>query len=58
MPTLSKIFQKAFSTKGENRGLGLSNLKEIINNYKNVSLDTAIETEEFIQNIEISHKLK
>jgi two-component system sensor histidine kinase AgrC len=58
IPPLSKIFQKGFSTKGENRGLGLSNLKEIINNCKNVSLDTAIETEGFIQNIEISHKLK
>jgi two-component system sensor histidine kinase AgrC len=58
MPPLSKIFQKGFSTKGENRGLGLSNLKEIINNCKNVSLDTAIETEGFIQNIEIAYKLK
>ncbi len=56
IPPIYKLFQRGFSTKGENRGLGLSNLKEIIKNYNNISLDTIIENGEFIQNIEISHK--
>jgi two-component system sensor histidine kinase AgrC len=56
IPPINKLFQKGFSTKGNNRGIGLSNLKEIINNYNNVSLDTVIEDENFIQNIEISNK--
>lgn len=54
LPPIYKIFQKGFSTKGENRGLGLSNLKKIIENHNNVVLDTFIEDDEFIQNIEIS----
>lgn len=54
LPPIYKIFQKGFSTKGENRGLGLSNLKKIIENHNNVILDTFIEDDEFIQNIEIS----
>ena len=31
------------------RGLGLSNIKEIINNYEGIILDTKIEDEYFIQ---------
>lgn len=53
IPPISKMFQKGFSTKGENRGLGLSNLKKIINKHNNISLDTIIEDNEFIQNIAI-----
>ncbi len=49
-----KIYQKGFSTKGLNRGLGLSNLKQIIGKYTNVSLDTSIENGEFKQFIEIA----
>ena len=37
---LQKIFSKGFSTKGENRGLGLYNLKLILDNYKNITLST------------------
>lgn len=55
-PPIYKLFQSGFSTKGENRGLGLSNLKEIINNYNNVSLDTSIENGEFIQRLEVVNK--
>lgn len=55
VPPIYKLFQKGFSTKGENRGLGLSNLKELINHYNNISLDTIIENGEFIQNLEIGH---
>lgn len=34
-----KLFQKGFSTKGEGRGVGLYNLKRILNNYKNITLN-------------------
>lgn len=48
-----KIYQKGFSTKGENRGLGLYNLKEITSKYTKVSLDTLIENGEFKQFLQI-----
>lgn len=51
-----KIYQKGFSTKGENRGLGLYNLKEITGKYTTVSLDTSIENGEFKQLLEILNK--
>ncbi|OFN55612.1 MULTISPECIES: sensor histidine kinase [unclassified Streptococcus] len=46
---LEMIYQTDFSTKGEGRGLGLSNIKEIINNYEGIILDTNIEDEYFTQ---------
>lgn len=52
-PPLYKMFESGFSTKGSNRGIGLSNLKEIVSNYKNISIDTCIQNEEFIQNLQI-----
>lgn len=55
-PPIYKVFQKGFSTKGENRGLGLSNLKELINGYDNIYLETSIENGEFIQKLEIINK--
>lgn len=55
IPPLSKIFKAGFSTKGENRGLGLSNLKDIMNKYSNATLDTSIENNRFIQNMTISN---
>lgn len=51
-----KIYQKGFSTKGENRGLGLYNLKEITSKYTGISIDTLIENCEFKQLIEIGNK--
>ncbi|WP_459480279.1 sensor histidine kinase [Clostridium saccharoperbutylacetonicum] len=54
-PPIYKLFQKGFSTKGQNRGLGLSSLKELISHYNNISLDTIIENGEFIQKLEIGH---
>lgn len=55
IPSIDKIFQKGFSTKGKDRGLGLSNLEQITNNYENVFLDTLIEDTEFIQNLKITN---
>lgn len=46
---LEEIYRTDFSTKGVGRGLGLSNIKEIINNYEGIILDTKIEDEYFIQ---------
>lgn len=54
-PPIYKIYKRGFSTKGDNRGLGLSNLKEIVNRYKTVTLDTIIENGSFIQSIEIKN---
>ena len=53
MPRIHKLFQERFSTKGENRGLGLSTLKEITDSTENVLLDTTIENGYFIQKVEI-----
>lgn len=52
-----KIYQKGFSTKGENRGLGLYNLKEITSKYTKVSLDTLIENGEFKQLLQIGREI-
>lgn len=56
VPPIHKIYQKGFSTKGKNGGLGLSNLKEIIGKYDNISLDTIIENGEFKQHLETTNK--
>lgn len=53
---IHKIYKKGFSTKGENRGLGLYNLKEITAKYINISIDTSIENGEFKQFLEITNK--
>lgn len=52
-PELYKIYEKGFSTKGTNRGLGLSNLKEIVSKCDNVTLDTYIKDDLFVQELEI-----
>ncbi|MGN7415963.1 GHKL domain-containing protein [Paenibacillus sp. SAF-068] len=52
-PELYKLFEKGFSTKGNNRGLGLSNLKEIVSQCKGVALDTERKEKTFIQILEV-----
>ncbi|MHC5228864.1 GHKL domain-containing protein [Enterococcus sp. LJL99] len=52
-PNLNKIWQEGYSTKGSNRGLGLSNLRQIINHYQNVFIDTQIEQDQFVQRLMI-----
>ena len=49
----NRIYQKGFSTKGSNRGLGLTNVKEIIDRNPNVNLETLIENNEFTQVVKI-----
>lgn len=53
MPQIYQIYKEGFSTKGKNRGLGLSSLKDIVGKYNNITLDTSINNGFFIQNIEI-----
>lgn len=50
---LSKIFKSGFSTKGKDRGLGLSIFIDIMNKYSNATLDTYIEENVFTQSITI-----
>jgi two-component system sensor histidine kinase AgrC len=53
IPPIYQLFEKGVSTKGMNRGLGLSNLKKIINQYNNTSIDISTESEEFCLVIKI-----
>ncbi|WP_286905707.1 sensor histidine kinase [Clostridium sp. UBA1652] len=55
IPPIYKINKKGYSTKGANRGIGLSNLRDILDKYKYVTLDTIIQDEEFIQKITIEN---
>ncbi|MGL4772382.1 MAG: sensor histidine kinase, partial [Clostridium sp.] len=52
IPPLFKLVEKGYSTKGDNRGLGLYNLKEIVSEYPNVNMDINITQNEFIVAIE------
>lgn len=38
-PCIYKVFENGFSTKGNNRGIGLYNLKMILNKYGNITLN-------------------
>lgn len=53
---IKNIFERGFSTKGDNRGYGLNNVITILEKYKNVYLDTVIEKNEFKQIILIEEK--
>lgn len=53
MPPIYKIFEEGFSTKGEGRGLGLASLREIMQKYSHVALDTRVTNREVIQELEI-----
>ncbi|MGH4123315.1 MAG: sensor histidine kinase [Clostridium sp.] len=56
-PPIYKMFEKGFSTRGSNRGLGLLNVKEILNKkYTNVFLNTSIENQIFKQELIIKFK--
>ncbi|AJA47397.1 GHKL domain-containing protein [Clostridium pasteurianum DSM 525 = ATCC 6013] len=58
IPHIHRIYQKGFSTKGNNRGLGLNILKDITNKYENVYVDTAIQNGEFKQQLEIGKTME
>ena len=54
LPALHKLWQPGFSTKGKDRGLGLSNLLEMVNAHPNVRLETDITEGNFVQRLSIS----
>ncbi|WP_353886182.1 GHKL domain-containing protein [uncultured Clostridium sp.] len=47
------MYEQSYSTKGNDRGLGLSTLKESISKANNIILDTKISEEFFTQIITI-----
>ena len=56
IPKIHELFEQGLSTKGDNRGLGLSTLKELTDSNENVLLDTVIENGYFVQKVEINNK--
>lgn len=50
---IHQLYKNHYSTKKGNRGYGLNNVKDILNNYPNVLMNTSIEENIFIQEIEI-----
>lgn len=52
-PKVHILKQPGFSTKGENRGLGLSTLSELVQSHPNLSNETMIVDNQFIQKIMI-----
>lgn len=50
---LNKIFDKSYSSKVGNTGLGLWKIRQILNKYKNLNLFTSKNTTFFIQQLEI-----
>lgn len=53
---LEEIYEPEFSTKGCRRGLGLNNLKEILENYEYIMLDTEISKYDFTQVLTIKRR--
>ena len=51
LPSIRKMFQEGFSTKGNGRGLGLSILKEIIEENGKATLETRIKDNSLVQKI-------
>ena len=52
------LFALGFSTKGRNRGLGLNNVKEILDRYDNIILETEMEDNTFRQIIRFKREFE
>lgn len=52
--SMTRLFVKGYSTKGANRGLGLFKVKEILNRYPHVSLNTRSSAYRFKQSLEVT----
>lgn len=50
-----EIYREGYSTKGENRGLGLPTLKKVVSANTNIMLNTKIEPTHFTQELEINN---
>ncbi len=53
---IHQLFEEDYSTKGEGRGMGLTTVRDILNNYSNITINTSIENYFFIHHIEIKRK--
>ena len=53
IPKVHQLKQLGFSTKGSGRGIGLTNLSELANEQDNVSLETVVMGDQFIQKVVI-----
>ena len=51
--SIEHMFEKGVSSKGENRGLGLYKVKDILSRYPKVSSDTQITNDIFMQKLVI-----
>ena len=49
---ISVLFERGYSSKGEGRGMGLSNLRDILKNYENALFNIEV-GDEFIQQLDI-----
>lgn len=52
------LFTLGFSTKGANRGIGLNNVKEILDKYENIILETVMEDSTFRQVIRFKREFE
>lgn|GEM_PF-3278573 len=52
-PKLAVIFENGYSTKGNGRGVGLNDLRRLTNNYDTVFLQTYIDGNKFVQELNI-----
>ncbi|SDQ28323.1 two-component system, AgrA family, sensor histidine kinase AgrC, partial [Streptococcus equinus] len=50
---LTKIFERGYSTKGDNRGLGLATLMDFQDDYENLSVETRSSDYTFTQVVRI-----
>lgn len=50
---IKKIYEEGYSTKGENRGLGLNNVRKILANYGTMFLETELQENRFLQVLKI-----
>lgn len=53
---LRDIYKNSFSTKGENRGIGLYTVGEIVENHEEISIDTRVEENVFEQIVHLQYK--
>lgn len=53
---INRIYQEGFSTKSGNRGYGLKNVMDIKDNYPNLLLNTRLENNNFIQELELINR--
>lgn len=54
---IQQLFTERYSTKGEQRGLGLSSVKEILSDYSNITWNSRIENQWFIHEIIIGERI-